>query len=390
MAPAAPVLEIGVVLLLVAVLGRFAAAAGLNPMIAPLAAGWAAAGGGPFPDVLQPPPEVVEAGAGLALVLVLFSLGLGQTRADRAEAVRSAGPGTGLVDAAANFLPGLLAGVVLGWGLRASLLLGGAAWASSPEAVRWALAHLGRAGNRETPAVLSVLTLENLGMCAFLPLAAALARGGRAASVAASLLATAAAVAAAAWIARERGPAIRRSVFGPADDVVLPVVAVALLAAGLAAEAGIPAAAGALLAGAVLSGPVTSREPARAVVSLLRHVSVTAALLFLGLAARVDGPGVVAVAAALALVTSATKLAAGWWAARRLGRPARLRAGAVLVARGEFSVALALIGWETGLEADLVSVTAVYVALTNVVAGVLGRTLGAPARGVTAGRAAAG
>jgi CPA2 family monovalent cation:H+ antiporter-2 len=45
----------------------------------------------------------------------------------------------------------------------------------------------------------------------------------------------------------------------------------------------------------------------------------------------------------LALVTTGTKVATGWFAARRDGvaRAGRLRAGTALVARGEFSIVIA-------------------------------------------------
>ena len=49
------------------------------------------------------------------------------------------------------------------------------------------------------------------------------------------------------------------------------------------------------------------------------------------------------VAIALAVVTTATKVGTGWFAARRDGVavPGRLRAGTALVARGEFSIVIA-------------------------------------------------
>ena len=390
MAPAPPaLLEIGAVLLGIGVLSRVAARAGVPPIVAPLAVGLLATGAGPLPDGFAPPPDVTDAGAGIALVLLLFSLGLDQTRADRAAVVRSASR-AGLVDATVNLVPGLLGGMLLGWGVREAVLLGGATWASSPVAARWIIGNLGRVGNRETPGALSLLTLENLGMCVFLPLAAALCTPAGGATTAVSVLLTAAAVAGAAWVARDRGPALRRPVFGHADDVVLTVAGVALVVAGLAAEVEVPAAAGALLAGAVLAGPVTTTEPARAVLGLLRHLSAAGAFVSLGLLADIDGPGIVVAALLFAVVGGVTKLTAGWWAARHLRPRARLRTGSALIARGEFSVALALIGHQTGLDPDLVAVTAVYVAVTLVAGGLMAGTLD-PSRGdvgaVRAGRA---
>jgi CPA2 family monovalent cation:H+ antiporter-2 len=53
----------------------------------------------------------------------------------------------------------------------------------------------------------------------------------------------------------------------------------------------------------------------------------------------------------LALVTAGTKVATGWFAARRDGvaAPGRLRAGTVLIARGEFSVVIAGLAVAAGI-----------------------------------------
>jgi CPA2 family monovalent cation:H+ antiporter-2 len=52
---------------------------------------------------------------------------------------------------------------------------------------------------------------------------------------------------------------------------------------------------------------------------------------------------VLAWAVVLAVATSLTKVATGWWAARRqgIGKLGRARAGAALIARGEFSIVIA-------------------------------------------------
>jgi CPA2 family monovalent cation:H+ antiporter-2 len=58
-----------------------------------------------------------------------------------------------------------------------------------------------------------------------------------------------------------------------------------------------------------------------------------------------------------------TKLAAGWWAARRagIGLAGRLRAGTVLVARGEFSIVIAGLAVAAGLQARLGPLATAYV-----------------------------
>jgi CPA2 family monovalent cation:H+ antiporter-2 len=63
----------------------------------------------------------------------------------------------------------------------------------------------------------------------------------------------------------------------------------------------------------------------------------------------------------LGLVTAATKILTGYWAARRAGvdRHGGIRAGTALVARGEFSIVLA--GMGAGLEPQLGPLAAAYV-----------------------------
>jgi len=57
-------------------------------------------------------------------------------------------------------------------------------------------------------------------------------------------------------------------------------------------------------------------------------------------------PGVMAPAVMLGIISAATKILTGYQAAARTGadRPGRLRAGVVLIARGEFSIVIAGLG----------------------------------------------
>jgi len=77
------------------------------------------------------------------------------------------------------------------------------------------------------------------------------------------------------------------------------------------------------------------------------------------------------------IVSAATKLLSGWWAARRAGVNPRgsLRAGAALVARGEFSIVIAGLGVNAGLEPQWGPLAAAYVLFLAVVGPVLARTI---------------
>ena len=67
------------------------------------------------------------------------------------------------------------------------------------------LDDLGRMGNRETPAVLSVLVLEDFAMAAYLPLLTVLAAGGTALQAALGMLVAVGAVIAAFTATRPLG-----------------------------------------------------------------------------------------------------------------------------------------------------------------------------------------
>ena len=91
-----------------------------------------------------------------------------------------------------------------------------------------------------------------------------------------------------------------------------------------------------------------------------------AALFFLFFGLQIDPatlPPVLLPAAILGLVSGLTKVLTGWWAARKVGVDASggMRAGAALVARGEFSIVLAGLGVAAGQEAELGPLAAAYV-----------------------------
>jgi CPA2 family monovalent cation:H+ antiporter-2 len=96
-----------------------------------------------------------------------------------------------------------------------------------------------------------------------------------------------------------------------------------------------------------------------------------AALFFLFFGLQIDPatlPPVLGNAVTLALVTMLTKLITGWWAVRRAGGSTTggLRAGGALVARGEFSIVIAGMGVDAGLNPQLGPFSAAYVLILAV------------------------
>src|SRR6266536_1468180 len=185
------------------------------------------------------------------------------------------------------------------------------------------------------------------------------------------------------------GRTISRLVFTPNDEVLLLVVlGLALLVAGLAQRLQVSAAVGAFLVGIAVSGPAAAS--AGPLLAPLRDLFAAVFFVFFGLQTDpAQIPGVALPALALAVVTVLTKLATGWWAGRRagIGPAGRVRAGTVLVARGEFSIVIAGLAVAAGVQARLGPLATAYVLTLAVLGPLLTRaadplaaTLARPAR----------
>ena len=172
------------------------------------------------------------------------------------------------------------------------------------------------------------------------------------------------------------GGHLSRLLEGSSDEaLLLGVFGLTLLVGGLAQQLEVSAAIGAFLVGLALSGPVQHR--AGALVGPLRDLFAAVFFLFFSFQIRPgDLFGVLGPAAALAAVAIATKLLTGWVAAGQVGvgRPGRLRAGATLAARGEFSIVIASLGATLADGEDLGALAAAFVLLTAI-AGPLGARL---------------
>ncbi len=316
-------------------------------------------------------------------------LGLEYTAEELTSGLRT-GMATGAVDLVVNFAPGLALGLALGWEPVTALLLGGVTYISSSGVIAKVLADLDRLGNRETPAVLSILVMEDLVMAVYLPLVAVLLVGGGVASGLLSLAIAVAAVVAVLVLALRFGEPVSRAVLSHSNEaLLLTVFGAVLLVAGTAQRLQVSSAIGAFLVGIALSGEVADR--ARGLLGPLRDLFAAVFFVFFGL--QVDPatiPSVAVLALALGAASAATKIATGWWAAARIGvrLRGRVRAGATLVARGEFSIVIAGLGVAAGLEPQLGPLAATYVLLLAIVGPLLMRAAD-PIGGYLAARSAA-
>ena len=365
-------LELGAIVLGLAVFARLATRFGLSPIPLYLLAGLAFGRGGFLPVVTA--EEFVEVGAEIGVVLLLLMLGLDYSAQELTRGLRT-GTRIGLLDLLLNFGPGVAAGLLLGWEPMAAILLGGVTYISSSGIVAKLVNDLGWIGNRETPSVLSLLVQEDLVMAAFLPVAAVLLVGSEPLAAAISVAVAVAAVALVLMIAVRYGERLSRIVFSRSDEaLLLSIFGITLLVAGAAEELQVSAAVGAFLVGIGIHGQAADR--ARDLISPLRDLFGAVFFVFFGLQIDPVGiPAVLPVALLLAAVTGVSKGATGWLAARSagIGSRGRWRAASVLVARGEFSIAIASLGVAAGLQPELGPLTATYVLVLAVVGPILAR-----------------
>lgn len=364
--------ELGAVLLGLAFLSRVATRIGMPTIPLFLTAGLAFGRGGIVPLVTA--DEFVQVGAEIGLILLLFMLGLEYTAAELISTLHT-NRRVGAIDFALNFTPGFAAGLLLDWGAVLAFVLGGVTYVSSSGIVAKVLSDQGWTGNRETPVVLSAVVIEDLVMAVYLPVAGALLIGtGNVSSLIPAVIGVAV-VAIVLGAATKIEVGVSRLVFSRSDEaLLLTILGMTILVAGAAEVFGLSAAVAALLVGIVLSGPAA--EAAHGLLSPLRDLFAAMFFAFVGLSVDPASiPAVIGPASVLAVVTIATKFATGWIGARRagVGPRGRMRAGALLSARGEFSIAIAGLATAAGVVADFEALAISYVFVLAILGPVLAR-----------------
>lgn len=352
------VLELGAVVLILAVVARLARRVGLPALPMYLLVGLALGEGGLVE--LPASASFIEVGAEIGVILMLLMLGLEFSPHELVVNVRRSTL-AGLADLALNFTPGLVAGFLLGFDPIVAVLLGGVTYISSSGIVAKLVADLDRIGNHETPVVLSVLVIEDLAMVLYLPIVSGVLFGGSLLSTTVTIFVSLGVVLAILSVAYVLGDRLSAIALSPSSEaLLLTLLGVTLLVAGLAERLNLSTAVGAFVVGVALSGDIVSH--ARGLLLPLRNLFAAVFFVFFGLQVDVGLiPDVAAAAVAIAVVSTITKLATGWIAAGRvgIGTPGRVRAGAALVAHGEFSIVIAELG--IARESSLGAMAAAYV-----------------------------
>jgi len=365
-------IEIGALLLGMAVLGRLASRIGISPIPFYLLGGLAFGQGGLLP--FDAGEGFIDIGAQIGVLLLLVMLGLEYNATELLGNLKRS-RAAGVIDMLMNALPGAALALLLGWGPAAAVALAGITWVSSSGVVAKVLQDLGRLGNRETPVVLSILVLEDLAMAFYLPVLTALLLGLDLGTGAVTLVIAAAAVILILYLALRHGAFVSRLLWAKeAEALLLGVLGLTLLVAGLASQVNVSAAVGAFLVGIAISGPAA--DHAAVVLSPLRDLFAAVFFVFFGLSTDpMDLLPMLLPAALLAVVTMATKVLTGYLAARRagIGEAGRWRAGFALTPRGEFSIVIAGLAVTSGAPSALAALATAYVLITIVAGPLLAR-----------------
>ncbi|MDV6013424.1 cation:proton antiporter [Haloechinothrix sp. LS1_15] len=309
--------------------------------------------------------EFTHIAAEIGVVLLLLMLGLEYTANELFTGLRKGWP-AGLLDIVLNATPGAAVALMLGWGWLGALTLGGVTYISSSGVIAKILNDLGRTGNRETPVILSLLVFEDLVMAVYLPILTAVLGGvtllAGFTAIGISLLV----VALILLVAARYGRYVSAVLYSENKEVfLLKLLGSALLVAGIAEAMQVSAAVGAFLLGIAIAGPAA--HSAAKLLEPLRDLFAAAFFVLFGLTTDPrDIPPVLLWAILLAVVTTATKVCTGWWAAKRsgIGSMGRARAAAGLIARGEFSIIIAGLAVAAGVgDGQLAGLAATYVLL---------------------------
>jgi CPA2 family monovalent cation:H+ antiporter-2 len=360
-------IELGAVVFCLGLLARLAGRIGMSPIPLYLVGGLAFGAGGVVK--LDGMHEFAHLSGEIGVILLLLMLGLEYTAAELFTGLRRSWQ-AGVLDLVLNFVPGAGLACLLGWGPVGAMVMGGVTYISSSGIAAKVITDLGRLGNRETPVVLSILVFEDLAMAVYLPILTATLAGvsflGGLTTVGVSL----AVVTLVLMVALRHGHHVSKAVHSENSEVfLLNLLGAALLVAGVASAMQVSAAVGAFMLGIAISG--ATAHSATRILEPLRDLF--AAIFFVAFGLNTDPstiPPVLGWALVLAVITAGTKMITGIWAAKRagVGRPGRFRAGAALIARGEFSIVIAGLAVASGVvPRDLAALATAYVLLMAII-----------------------
>jgi monovalent cation:H+ antiporter-2, CPA2 family len=271
-------------------------------------------------------------------------------------------------------------GMLLGWGWREALVIGGVMGVSSTAIVTKLLIDLGRLTNDETPMILGVIVVEDLFLAVYLAvLGTVLGQSGTLVETIVGLLGSIVFLAALFTLARYGGRWIGRMIHTPDTELfTITFFGLAILVGGAAEELGVSDAIGAFLIGVVLAG---TQYRDRVVEITIPIRDVFAAFFFLAFGVSLDPSTFGSVALPVlgaVVITVVMNVLAGQLAARMngFGGVAGLNVGLTLLSRGEFALILATLAVGAGLDDRVAPFAGLYVLVLALIGPVL--ATGAP------------
>jgi CPA2 family monovalent cation:H+ antiporter-2 len=344
---AALLFEAGVIFATLAVVGALAVAVDQSVIPAYIVAGVLV---GPnvesiagIPFVLVESREFVTLLAEFGIVFLLFFVGL-EFNLDRLLASRDRIATAGTVDLVVNAGVGLAVALALGFTLVESLFVAGIVYISSSAIITKSLIDLGWIADPETETILGVLVFEDVVVAVYLALLSALVVGGGPTATALALGRSGALLVALIALGFYGAGLLERVLDTDSDELfLLRVVGAAILVSGIALAAGVSEAVAAFFVGAAFGATEHAERIERVITS---ERDLYAAVFFFVIGLSTDPSVLPAVAVPLAIlvvVTTASKLASGYYGGRAYGLSERrsLRVALALVTRGEFSLVVA-------------------------------------------------
>ncbi|MFC9898094.1 cation:proton antiporter [Nocardia sp. NPDC127579] len=368
-------IQLGAVFFGLGLLGRVAARIGMSPIPLYLIGGLVFGTGGLIE--LDHVDEFIHLASEIGVVLLLLLLGLEYTAKELVTGLKSSWA-AGVLDIVLNATPGVIVALMLGWGVTGAVAMAGVTYISSSGIIAKVLGDLGRLGNRETPTILSILVFEDLVMAGYLPVLTAVLAGVGFVSGLQTLGIALTAVTVVLVIALRYGKYVSMIVDSEDREIfLLKLLGSALLVAGIASALQVSAAVGAFLLGIAISD--STAHTATKILEPLRDLFAAMFFVLFGLSTDPRTiPPVLGWAILLAVVTVATKVATGWWAAKRAGasKYGRARAGTALIARGEFSIVIAGLAVSAGAVPDeFAAMATTYVLLMAVMGPIAARVV---------------
>lgn len=160
-------LQFGLMILVLGILAMVARRFDISAVPFYLLAGLGFGNGG-F-DVIDSTETIIPIFAELGVILLLLLLGLEYSARELVQTAKLQRT-SGFIDLIANFTPGALFALVLGWGVPGAVALGGVTYISSSGIVAQVVRDLRWRRNPETAPVVSVLVIEDLIMAPYLPI----------------------------------------------------------------------------------------------------------------------------------------------------------------------------------------------------------------------------